>query len=130
MPPLERLFRSSFGADGVRVTADAGEDASGVDAFVHLLSLPAAPRLGAGAVERRERYLRVESSLGESWRKRVAGQPGLKVGLAWAGNAARSGDEVRSLAEGGRAARRRRRRAGSPQAGLDRSAPRPFAMTD
>ena len=132
-PPLERLFRSSFGADGVHVSADAAEDASGVDAFVHLLSLPAALRLGAGAVERRARYLRVEPSLGESWRQRVAGQAGLKVGLAWAGNAARSGDEARSLAAEtvaplGAAA------GGVSwfglQAGLDRSAPRPFAMTD
>jgi thioredoxin-like negative regulator of GroEL len=131
-PPLERLFRSSFGADGMHVTADTTEDASGVDAFIHLLSLPAALRLGAAAVERRTRYLRVEPSLGELWRQRVAGEPGLKVGLAWAGNAARSGDEVRSLAAAvvaplGAAA-------GVSwfclQAGLDPGAPRPFAMTD
>ena len=132
-PQLERLFRSSFGADGVRVTADAAEDASGVDTFIHMLSLPAALRLGAAAVERRARYLRVEPSLGESWRQRVEGQPGLKVGLAWAGNAARSGDEARSLAAEvvaplGAAA------GGVSwfclQAGLDPAAPRPFAMTD
>ena len=132
-PPLERLFRSSFGADGIRVTADANEEVSQVDAFVHLLSLPATLRLGDAAVERRARYLRVEPSLGELWRQRLAGQPGLKVGLAWAGNAARSGDEARSLAAEvvaplGHVA------SGvswfSLQAGLDQSAPRPFAVTD
>jgi tetratricopeptide (TPR) repeat protein len=131
-PPLERLFRSSFGADAVHVTADAAEDASGADAFIHLLSLPAALRLGAAAVERRARYLRVEPSLGESWRQRVAGSPGLKVGLAWAGNAARSGDETRSLAAETVAPLAA---AGGVswfclQAGLAPSAPRPFAMTD
>jgi Tfp pilus assembly protein PilF len=132
-PPLERLFRSSFGAAGVHVTADAEEDASSVDAFVHLLSLPRALRLGAAAVERRAGYLRVEAPLAESWRRRTAGQPGLKVGIAWAGNAARSGDEARSLAAevvaplGGAAGGVRWF---SLQAGLERSAPRPFAMTD
>jgi Flp pilus assembly protein TadD len=132
-PPLERLFRSTFGADGVHVTADAGEDASNVDAFVHLLSLPRALGLGAAAVAPRTRYLRVESPLAEQWRQRVAATAGLKVGLAWAGNPARSGDEARSLAAEvltplGRAAQ------GvswfSLQAHLDPSTPRPFAMTD
>jgi thioredoxin-like negative regulator of GroEL len=132
-PPLERLFRSSFEGDGVNVTADPAADASGVDAFIHLLSLPAALRLGAAAVERRTRYLRVEPRLGASWRQRVAAQPGLKVGLVWAGNAARSGDEARSLAA--EAVAPLGRVPGgvswfSLQAGLDRSAPRPFAMTD
>ena len=132
-PALERLFRSSLAAD--RVARDRRMRARGRvgrDAFVHLLSLPRALRLGAAAVERRTRYLRVETSLGESWRQRVAGQPGLKVGLAWAGNAARSGDEARSLATevvaplgaaGGV-------RWFSLQARFDGSAPRPFAMTD
>jgi hypothetical protein len=132
-PQLERLFRSSFEADGVHVTSDAEEDASGVDAFVHLLSLPAALRLGTAAVERRARYLRVEPSLGEPWRQRVGEHPGLKVGLAWAGNAARSGDEARSLAAevvGPLGAAAHGTRWFCLQAGLDRSAPRPFAMTD
>jgi hypothetical protein len=117
----------------VHVTADPAEDVSGVDAFVHLLSLPRALRLGDAAVERRARYLAVEPPLASRWRERVAGHPGLKVGLAWAGNAARSGDEARSLAADviaplGRAAD------GVSwfclQAGLERSAPRPFAMAD
>lgn len=132
-PPLERLFGSSFDGDGVHVTADAGEDASGVDAFIHLLSLPAALRLGAAAVERRARYLRVEPRLGASWRQRAAAQRGFKVGLVWAGNPARSGDEARSLAPEAVAPLGRVANGVSwfsLQAGLDRAAPRPFAMTD
>jgi hypothetical protein len=74
----------------------------------------------------------VEPSLDESWRQRVAGSPGLRVGLAWAGNAARSGDETRSLAAETVAPLAA---AGGVswfclQAGLAPSAPRPFAMTD
>lgn len=132
-PPLERLFRSSFATAGIQVTADATGDVADVDAFIHLLSLPHALGLGAAAVAPRTRYLKAEPPLGERWRQRVAAAPGLKVGLCWAGNAARSGDEARSIAPEvvaplGRAA------GGvswfSLQANLDPSAPRPFAMTD
>ena len=132
-PPLERLFRSSFAAAGIQVTADATGDVADVDAFIHLLSLPHALGLGAAAVEPRTRYLAAEPPLGALWRQRVAAAPGLKVGLCWAGNAARSGDEARSIAP--EAVAPLDRGAGgvswfSLQANLDPSAPRPFAMTD
>jgi len=132
-PPLERLFRSSFAAESIQVTTDATGDVADVDAYIHLLSLPHALGLGAAAVEPRTRYLTVEPALADDWRRRVAAESGLKVGLAWAGNAARSGDEARSLAPEvvaplGRAAGGIRWF--SLQANLDASAPRPFAMTD
>ena len=132
-PPLERLFRSSFAADDIQVTADATGDVAGVDAFIHLLSLPHALALGAAAVERRTRYLTVDPPLAAAWRQRVAAARGLKVGLAWAGNAARSGDEARSLAPEVVAPLARAADGVSwfsLQADLDPSAPRPFALTD
>ena len=132
-PPLERLFRSSFAAEDIKVTADATEDVADVDAFIHLLSLPHALGLGAAAVEPHTRYLRVEPPLAEQWRQRVVATPGLKVGLAWAGNPTRSGDEARSLAAEVLAPLARAAEGVSwfsLQAHLDPSAPRPFAMTD
>jgi hypothetical protein len=57
----------------------------------------------------------------------------LKVGLVWAGNAQRSGDESRSLAPGVLAPLRDALPGVtwfSLQAGLDASASRPFAMVD
>ena len=131
-PPLERLFQSSFAAEGIQVTADATADVADVDASIHLLSLPRALGLGAAAVEARTRYLRVESPLAEQWRQRVT-EPGLKVGLAWAGNPARSGDESRSLSPEVLAPLGRATEGVSwfsLQANVDPSAPRPFAMTD
>ena len=80
------------------MTADPGEDASDVDAFIHLLSLPRALRLGEAAVGRRTGTSAPSRRRRDSWRQRVAGETGFKVGLAWAGNAARSGDESGSLA--------------------------------
>ncbi|MGH8680586.1 MAG: tetratricopeptide repeat protein, partial [Burkholderiales bacterium] len=130
-PKLERLFRSSFQSDAIRVTADTAGEIADVDAHIHLLSLPHALR--ATAPERRSGYLRVESSLAHAWRARLAAYPGLKVGLAWAGNTQRSGDESRSLAHEILAPLR----GAAPgatwfnlQAELDASSPRPFPMVD
>ena len=132
-PQLERLFRSSFESESVRVTADADEDLASLDAHIHLLSLPYALGLGTAAVTRDSGYLRPDPVTSGLWRRRMAGASGLKVGLAWAGNPERSGDESRSLtakvvAPLGDAG------AGitwfSLQADVDASAPRPFDMVD
>jgi tetratricopeptide (TPR) repeat protein len=130
-PQLERLFRSSFEAEAIRVTADASEDAAGIHAHVHLLSLPRA--LGVAAPEPRSGYLRVDPTVARPWRERVAACAGLKVGLAWAGNAQRSGDETRSLPHELVAPLRE----AAPrvtwfnlQAGLEGNAARPFPMVD
>ena len=130
-PQLERLFRSSFESEAIHTSADATGDVAGVDAHLHLLSLPRA--LGLTVAERRSGYLRLDPVLARSWRERVAACAGLKVGLAWAGNAQRSGDESRSLAHEIVVPLRD----AAPgivwfnlQAGLDASSPRPFPMVD
>lgn len=130
-PQLERLFRSSFQSDAIRVTADPAGEIADVDAHLQLLSLPHA--LGLTVAERRAGYLRLEPALARAWRERLAVYPGLKVGLAWAGNAQRSGDESRSLAHEILAPLRDAAPGATwfnLQAGLDASSPRPFPMVD
>jgi hypothetical protein len=63
-------------------------------------------------------------------RHRIAAPAGLKVGLAWAGNTQRSGDESRSLACEILAPLRDAAPWFSVQAGLDASSPLPFPMVD
>jgi len=129
-PQLERLFRSSFESEAISVSTDAVGDVAGVDAHLHLLSLPRALDLLVPA--RDSGYLRLDPALARSWRDRVAAGAGLKVGLAWAGNAQRSGDESRSLAPELLAPLRDA--AGitwfNLQVGLEASSPRPFPMVD
>ena len=96
-PGLERLLRASLAADAIDVTADRTASATGVDAYVPLLSLPRALGLGV-AVARRGRYLHPEPALAAAWRERIVTLPRPRIGLAWAGNPARSGDDSRSLA--------------------------------
>jgi hypothetical protein len=132
-PQLERLFRASFAAESIAVMADAGAAAADADAHVHLLSLPRALGLGTAAVRRRSRYLRPDAALAEAWRERLTGLPHPRVGLTWAGNPERSGDDNRSLAPEA-VAPLGAARAGASwvclQAGLAVSAPRPFPMAD
>ena len=97
-PQLERLFRASLESDDIRVSADPAADVSDVDAAVHLLSLPKALGLGRSALAPRSRYLRADAALAGAWRERLAAHPGAKVGLTWAGNPQRAGDDSRSLA--------------------------------
>jgi Flp pilus assembly protein TadD len=132
-PQLERLFRATFATESIAVMADAGAAAADADAHVHLLSLPRALGLGAAAVGSRTRYLRPDAALAEAWRQRVSGLPHPRIGLTWAGNPERSGDDNRSLnPEAVAPLGTARADAGwvCLQAGLPASAPRPFPMAD
>jgi Flp pilus assembly protein TadD len=99
---MVRLFQASFDPAKVDVTADPEADTTGLDAHVHLMSLPHLLRLPQEALLATEPYLRVPADLANAWQARAAaaldssGAP-LKVGLMWAGNPDRSRDEDRSL---------------------------------
>jgi len=97
-PALERLFCASFESDTVRVTSDPGSDVVALDAHLHLLSLPYRLGVPRDAFCAEGPYLRVPEAAGEKWRPRIASLPGLKVGIAWAGNPERRGDESRTIA--------------------------------
>jgi tetratricopeptide (TPR) repeat protein len=89
--PLARLFASLRGVDGV---VAGGDPLPPHDAHVAMLSLP--HLLGLDDIPATVPYLAVEPGLAAHWAERLAGQPGLKVGLVWAGNPDFKDDRRRS----------------------------------
>jgi hypothetical protein len=97
-PTLERLFAASFASDTIVVTSDPAKLSAGADGHVHLLSLPYRLGLARDALRAEGAYLKVPGDAREKWRPRIAALPGFKVGIAWAGNPERRGDESRTVA--------------------------------
>lgn len=129
-PPLERLLRASL-PDAIEVTADRFAGVESLDMHVHLLSLPHRLALGQDALHAVEPYLRAPDAARAQWASRIAALPGPRIGIVWAGNPERRGDESRSvpaelLAPLAQAAPHASWI--SLQAGLDADAPRPFPM--
>ncbi len=96
-PVLARLFAASFGSSSVTVTDDR-DDLAGLDAHVHLVSLPLRLAVGDQAVARLAPYLRAPDDARERWHGRIAALPAPRIGLVWAGNPERVGDDSRSIA--------------------------------
>ncbi|MGB8434337.1 MAG: tetratricopeptide repeat protein [Burkholderiales bacterium] len=99
---MVRLFQASFDPAEVEVTADPEADTTGIDAHVHLMSLPHLLQLPREALLAKEPHLRIPVDLEMAWQARVAAALGrspaaLKVGFMWADNPDRSRDEDRSL---------------------------------
>jgi tetratricopeptide (TPR) repeat protein len=84
-PPLARLMRDLPGVSRIAVQGDPDPD---YDLYVPLMSLPALLELGTG-VATEGPYLRADPHAAAAWRTRLATLPGLKVGLAWAGDSRR-----------------------------------------
>jgi len=94
-PPLVRLMASL----GVGTVVAAGETLPPFDLHCPLMSLPLAFGTTSGDIPAAEAYLAAEPASVAAWRRRLAPLPGLRVGLAWAGNpAATAIDSRRSMA--------------------------------
>jgi Flp pilus assembly protein TadD len=93
--PLVTLLAQAF--PGVRVVA-AGEAVPSFDCHLPLMSLPF--RLGTtlATLPADVPYLFAASRKLAAWRAPLAGRPGLKVGLVWAGNPGHRFDRRRSIA--------------------------------
>lgn len=93
--PLRRILRSLSGAHGEY----RPEDHSQVPAFDFqspIMDLPHALGMSADTILPAP-YLAADAELAAHWRKRLAGLPGLRVGLVWAGNPDYATDRGRSL---------------------------------
>ena len=99
--PLRRLFHR---VDGVDQLVCTGDILPSFDVHAPLLSLPRllgapvpspvpspAPSASARA------YLTAEAGAAETWRRRLDGHAGRRIGLAWRGNAAHGEDRRRSI---------------------------------
>jgi tetratricopeptide (TPR) repeat protein len=92
-PPTVRLLRS-LDADCAVVADDAALPAH--DVHLMMMSLPSV--LGTTITTLPQPpYLRADPVQAARWQARLAGLPGPRVGLVWAGNAAYSYDRTRSL---------------------------------
>lgn len=67
------------------------------DLEIPLLSLPGLLGTRVTTIPAEVPYLRADQKLVDAWRQRLARIPGLRVGIAWQGNAAAEGDRYRSI---------------------------------
>jgi Flp pilus assembly protein TadD len=94
-PPLTRLLAGLPGLNGL---LRPGEPAPPAAAQCALLSLPHTLGTTLESVPAPVPYLRAEPEALARWRERLARLPGLRVGLAWAGNPNHGNDHNRSIA--------------------------------
>src|SRR5262249_27510951 len=85
------LLRLATGIPGVTVIA-RGDPLPAFDTHCPLLSLPLAFGTTLESIPAAMPYLTVAPERAAHWRTRLAGGPGLKVGLAWAGSAVHRND--------------------------------------
>jgi tetratricopeptide (TPR) repeat protein len=81
-----------------RVVSSVGEVSAGVDYYIPTLSLPGVLGIDDASLVADVPYLTVDPEKRESWRKRMAPDARLKVGLVWAGNPSHERDRYRSMA--------------------------------
>ncbi len=92
-PSLVRLMRTLPGVEAVRATGEA----SGYELHCPLMSLPLALRDDANGIPDPGPYLQADPAARDAWRRRLAPHPGLRVGIAWAGNPEFPNDRRRSI---------------------------------
>lgn len=96
-PPLLDLMRESMLADEVR-SLDEIEAAEQYDSYVPFMSLAQALAIQPQELDSNTPYLAVSAARRSAWHSRVGARDGrLRVGLAWAGNAAHTRDSDRSI---------------------------------
>jgi tetratricopeptide (TPR) repeat protein len=87
-PPLIRLLSR---LDGVAAFVEPGRPIPEFAQYCSLMSLPHIFGTVLETIPATIPYLSAEPAARDSWRRRLAGLPGLKVGLVWAGGAALPG---------------------------------------
>jgi tetratricopeptide (TPR) repeat protein len=85
-PMLVRLFGTLRGVSGI---VAAGDPLPRFDAWIPMMSLPLAFRTTVATIPADVPYLRADPERAAAWRSRIAGLPGRKIGLVWAGAARR-----------------------------------------
>jgi tetratricopeptide (TPR) repeat protein len=93
-PALARLCAGIPGVADIIAGADAVPKA--YDVHCQLMSLPHLLRLHDPLPERVP-YLHADGAKAAAWRERLAGLPGRKIGLVWAGNRGFTADHLRSI---------------------------------
>jgi tetratricopeptide (TPR) repeat protein len=92
--PLLKLLRSAPGVDRLLTL---GDPLPAVDAEISLMSLPRVLDTQLENIPASVPYIEADGHLVEVWRERLDCLKGLKVGIAWQGNAEQSNDRHRSI---------------------------------
>jgi len=94
---LQRLLTGANSGGATVVPQAKGAEPPAIDMMLPLMSLPA--KLGKFDPENipKPPYITADPVLQQQWRDRLGAQPGLKVGLVWAGNANHRRDRSRSI---------------------------------
>ncbi|MDR3539333.1 MAG: tetratricopeptide repeat-containing glycosyltransferase family protein [Acetobacteraceae bacterium] len=93
-PPLTRLAAT---LDGVAEIVAQGVPRPPVDLHCPLMSLPAAFGTTLDTIPATVPYLHADPARIAAWRTRLAGQPGRRIGLVWAGNPRREDREANAV---------------------------------
>jgi lipoprotein NlpI len=91
---LVQLLSHSAGIDQI---AASNDELPPIDCRAALMDLPALCRTTLATVPRDVPYLFTDPSLVAQWRKRLASEPGFKIGINWQGNPQYRGDRYRSI---------------------------------
>jgi tetratricopeptide (TPR) repeat protein len=92
--PLVELARQT---EGVADVVEQGSTLPSFDTHCPIMSLPMVLGTNAGSIPAKVPYLRPPAERIEKWKDRIAGLPGKKVGLVWAGNPKYKNDKLRSI---------------------------------
>jgi hypothetical protein len=92
-PALARLMRT---ASGVHKVVAHGAKLPAFDCHAPLLGVPGLLGTTVKTVPADVPYLEAEPALARKWRKRLAAEAGLKIGIAWRGTAERRGNPARA----------------------------------
>ena len=85
------------GVEGVERVLARGEPLPEFDLHSPMLSLPLAFGTTLETIPADVPYIKADPSLVETWRKRLGGGEGVRVGLVWAGSPAGQADRLRSV---------------------------------
>jgi tetratricopeptide (TPR) repeat protein len=93
-PPLVRLLSR---LPGITEIIARGKKLPSYDLHCSLLSVPHLVSTTLDTIPAATPYLAADPALAANWRERLAGLPGLRVGLVWAGGKMLEGDSRRSI---------------------------------
>jgi Flp pilus assembly protein TadD len=82
---------------GVQHVASHPNQLPQCDNHCYLMDLPQALGTTLGTIPNRVPYLHPDPALVQSWRDKLANQPGIKIGLAWAGRPTHANNANRSI---------------------------------
>jgi len=93
----DELVRLLANFPGVEEISGWSQTPGRFDVHCHLLSLPGIFKTTVETIPAKDKYLSADPALVAIWKERLRGEPGRKIGIAWAGRPQHSNDRARSM---------------------------------